>query len=109
MPLKEYALVDEEASHVVEYMRKAYVVTTCCGHIAELSSVVPFGDSPLTCKECIEKVTKRQEESHKVVEKCWYCEKKITKTNKGFRGLFVNEEDEEEELVFCKSHTRSYI
>lgn len=109
VPLKEYVLVDEEASHIVEYMHKAYVVSTCCGHITELSAVAPFIDSPMTCKTCVEKATKRQEESHKEVEKCWYCEKKITKTNKGFRGMFVNEDEEEVELVFCKSHTRSYM
>lgn len=107
VPLKEYALVDDRASRVIECYGKAYVITTCCGHVTPLLLTTPVEGSPLTCEACAKRDVAKPE--IKPQEKCCYCEKKITKINKGYRGTFSLDDGEVVELSFCKRHTRSFM
>lgn len=110
VPLKAYALVAEEESTILEYHGVAYVSSTCCGHIVLLKETSPTRDSPFTCLQCLRQTTAGAKivphlESHC----CWYCKRKLTKSNKGFVGMFIDGSGDEKEKSFCKAHTRKFM
>ena len=108
VPLKEYPLLTgAHEGAIVEYAGKAYALSTCCGHVTLFTETTPTPNSPLTCAACLE-MTKKQ--AHPIAsEKCEYCEKKLNKSNKGFGGMFVDENDVERRAVFCKTHTKKFM
>jgi hypothetical protein len=109
VPLKTYDLVTKEDSAILEYHGVAYVTSTCCGHIVLLKETSPSCGSPFTCLQCMRQAAVGKKNISQLESCCCWCERKLTKSNKGFVGMFIDGSGDEKEKSFCKAHTRKFM